>query len=279
MVLNVYKKPNMTSRDVVNIISKHFNTKKVGHTGTLDPMASGVLIVCIDNDTKLVDIITSKNKEYIAKVKVGIKTDTGDITGNIIEEKDYNFNEEKLVKVINLFMGKSIQTVPIYSAVKINGKKLYEYARNNEIVELPKREIEVSQISLIDYDKDTFSFKVTVSKGTYIRSLIEDICEKLNTVGTMSDLIRTKQGDFNIENSNELDNILNNNYQELTHQEIFKNYEKKELTEEEYFKVKNGQKMIINFNNQEVIYTYQNKYIALYTKDVDVARIKLMFRK
>ncbi len=279
MILNVYKEKDMTSRDVVNIISKHFHTKKVGHTGTLDPIAQGVLIICIDNDTKLVDIITSNYKEYIATVKLGIKTDTGDITGNVLEEKDFNFSKEELINTLNSFLGKSIQTVPIYSAVKINGKKLYEYARNNEIIELPKREINITNIELLSLNNNEFKFKVTVSKGTYIRSLIEDICYKLNTVGTMSDLIRSKQGLFNIEDSNKIEDILNNEYQTITYNELFKDYEKLELNDEDYFKVKNGQKMNINFTNQEVIYTYQNKYIAIYEKDKDIARIKLMFRR
>lgn len=264
MILSVYKESNMTSRDVCNIISKHFKTKKVGHTGTLDPLACGLLIVCTNKDTKLVDILTAKKKEYIATIKLGIKTDTLDITGNIIEKKDYNFTKEELINVLNSFLGKSKQEVPLYSAVKINGRKLYEYARNNINIELPVRDIEIYNIELLEYKKDLITFKVEVSKGTYIRSLINDICTKLNTVGVMSYLLRTKQGDFLVDNSNKLDDILNDNYKVITYEEVFKNYPTINLNEEEYYKVINGVKMNFNIKDDIIALKYCNKYIALY---------------
>lgn len=264
MILSVYKESNMTSRDICNIISKHFKTKKVGHTGTLDPLASGLLIVCTNKDTKLVDILTAKKKEYIATIKLGIKTDTLDITGNIIEKKDYNFTKEELINVLNSFLGKSKQEVPLYSAVKINGRKLYEYARNNINIELPVRDIEIYNIELLEYKKDLITFKVEVSKGTYIRSLINDICTKLNTVGVMSYLLRTKQGDFLVDNSNKLDDILNDNYKVITYEEVFKNYPTINLNEEEYYKVINGVKMNFNIKDDIIALKYNNKYIALY---------------
>lgn len=264
MILSVYKESNMTSRDVCNIISKHFKTKKVGHTGTLDPLACGLLIVCTNKDTKLVDILTAKKKEYIATIKLGIKTDTLDITGNIIEKKDYNFTKEELINVLNSFLGESKQEVPLYSAVKINGRKLYEYARNNINIELPVRDIEIYNIELLEYEKDLITFKVEVSKGTYIRSLINDICTKLNTVGVMSYLLRTKQGDFLVDNSNKLDDILNDNYKVITYEEVFKNYPTINLNEEEYYKVINGVKMNFNIKDDIIALKYSNKYIALY---------------
>lgn len=264
MILSVYKENNMTSRDICNIISKHFKTKKVGHTGTLDPLACGLLIVCTNKDTKLVDILTAKKKEYIATIKLGIKTDTLDITGNIIEKKDYNFTKEELINVLNSFLGKSKQEVPLYSAVKINGRKLYEYARNNINIELPVRDIEIYNIELLEYKKDLITFKVEVSKGTYIRSLINDICTKLNTVGVMSYLLRTKQGDFLVDNSNKLDDILNDNYKVITYEEVFKNYPTINLNEEEYYKVINGVKMNFNIKDDIIALKYSNKYIALY---------------
>ena len=264
MILSVYKESNMTSRDICNIISKHFKTKKVGHTGTLDPLACGLLIVCTNKDTKLVDILTAKKKEYIATIKLGIKTDTLDITGNIIEKKDYNFTKEELINVLNSFLGKSKQEVPLYSAVKINGRKLYEYARNNINIELPVRDIEIYNIELLEYKKDLITFKVEVSKGTYIRSLINDICTKLSTVGVMSYLLRTKQGDFLVDNSNKLDDILNDNYKVITYEEVFKNYPTINLNEEEYYKVINGVKMNFNIKDDIIALKYNNKYIALY---------------
>ena len=276
MIINVCKEKNMTSRDVVNIISKHLHTKKVGHTGTLDPLATGVLIVCTNHDTKLVDILTSKNKEYIATMRLGIQTDTGDITGNIIKRATYKVTKDQIIKVLNNFLGSSTQTVPIYSAVKINGKKLYEYARNGEEVTLPTREINISSIELLDYHDDLIKFKVTVSKGTYIRSLIEDIGKTLQTVATMEDLLRTKQGNYKIEDSYTLEDIKNDNYKPMPLNIVLKDYHTYNLNATEYFKVKNGSKMLLNIDDKIVTLLYNNKPIALYRKENDIYRVYKM---
>lgn len=276
MIINVCKEKNMTSRDVVNIISKHLHTKKVGHTGTLDPLATGVLIVCTNHDTKLVDILTSKNKEYIATMRLGIQTDTGDITGNIIKRATYKVTKDQIIKVLNNFVGSSTQTVPIYSAVKINGKKLYEYARNGEEVTLPTREINISSIELLDYHDDLIKFKVTVSKGTYIRSLIEDIGKTLQTVATMEDLVRTKQGNYKIEDSYTLEDIKNDNYKPIPLNIVLKDYHTYNLNATEYFKVKNGSKMLLNIDDKIVTLLYNNKPIALYRKENDIYRVYKM---
>lgn len=276
MIINVCKEKNMTSRDVVNIISKHLHTKKVGHTGTLDPLATGVLIVCTNHDTKLVDILTSKNKEYIATMRLGIQTDTGDITGNIIKRATYKVTKDQIIKVLNNFLGSSTQTVPIYSAVKINGKKLYEYARNGEEVTLPTREINISNIELLDYHDDLIKFKVTVSKGTYIRSLIEDIGKTLQTVATMEDLVRTKQGNYKIEDSYTLEDIKNDNYKPMPLNIVLKDYHTYNLSATEYFKVKNGSKMLLNIDDKIVTLLYNNKPIALYRKENDIYRVYKM---
>ena len=276
MIINVCKEKNMTSRDVVNIISKHLHTKKVGHTGTLDPLATGVLIVCTNHDTKLVDILTSKNKEYIATMRLGIQTDTGDITGNIIKRATYKVTKEQIIKVLNNFLGSSTQTVHIYSAVKINGKKLYEYARNGEEVTLPTREINISSIELLDYHDDLIKFKVTVSKGTYIRSLIEDIGKTLQTVATMEDLVRTKQGNYKIEDSYTLEDIKNDNYKPIPLNIVLKDYHTYNLNATEYFKVKNGSKMLLNIDDKIVTLLYNNKPIALYRKENDIYRVYKM---
>lgn len=276
MIINVCKEKNMTSRDVVNIISKHLHTKKVGHTGTLDPLATGVLIVCTNHDTKLVDILTSKNKEYIATMRLGIQTDMGDITGNIIKRATYKVTKDQIIKVLNSFLGSSTQTVPIYSAVKINGKKLYEYARNGEEVTLPTREINISSIELLDYHDDLIKFKVTVSKGTYIRSLIEDIGKTLQTVATMEDLVRTKQGNYKIEDSYTLEDIKNDNYKPIPLNIVLKDYHTYNLNATEYFKVKNGSKMLLNIDDKIVTLLYNNKPIALYRKENDIYRVYKM---
>lgn len=210
-ILLIDKPKGITSRDVVNQVIKKLNIKKVGHTGTLDPLATGVMVVCIGKATKLVDLLTSEDKEYVAEVTLGIETDTMDITGKVLNKKHIDIKKENIIKSLKKFLGKYNQEVPIYSAVKINGKKLYEYARNNETMSLPKREVEIKNIELLNLwnENDTvkFSFSCLVSKGTYIRSLIKDICNNLNVIGTMSNLRRIKQGKFNISQCRSIDKV------------------------------------------------------------------------
>ena len=279
-VLIINKEKGMTSRDVVNILTKIFKTKKIGHTGTLDPIAEGVLVICLGKYTKLCELLTSKYKDYIATIKLGIKTDTLDITGNIIDKKSFNIKEKELKDCLNSFLGKSIQEVPIYSAVKVNGKKLYEYARAHQEVQLPKREIEIKSIELLSFKDDEITFKATVSKGTYIRSLINDICLKLNTVGTMSSLIRTKQGEFTLEDSYTLDDIKNNNYQLLSIEEVLSDIETITINDDLYNKVKNGVIIDKIFKEDIACLKYQDKIIALYqtySKDNSKAKPYIMF--
>ena len=274
-ILVINKDKNYTSRDVVNILNKQFKTKKIGHTGTLDPIATGVLVVCIGRFTKLVNLITSLDKEYIAEIKLGIKTDTGDITGNVIDKKEYNLDEEKIKDVLKSFIGVQMQTPPIYSAIKVNGKKLYEYARNNESVEIPKREIEIKSIELLEFENDIIKFKCEVSKGTYIRSLIESICEKLDTVGTMNNLIRTRQGKFKIEDSYTLKNIEENNFKFVNLEDVL-DYEIINLEEDTYNKVVNGCKIKLNSNSDKVLLKYNDILIAIYEKYNDLFKPLVM---
>lgn len=244
-ILIVNKEKDYTSRDVVNIVGKHFNNKKIGHTGTLDPMATGVLVLCMGKGLKVVDLITSYNKEYIARVRLGIDTDTLDITGNILNtDYEVSVTKQKVEEILKSFLGKSIQEVPKYSAVKINGKKLYEYARNKIDIELPKREIEIYDIELLtDIEKCDgyleFSFSVVVSKGTYIRSLIRDIGKKLGTYACMTELTRTKQGNFHINNSYTIADIENNNYKLLNIKDVL-DIEQVVISDELLNKVSNG---------------------------------------
>ena len=162
-ILIVNKPAGVTSRDVVNKLTKIFKTKKIGHTGTLDPLATGVLVVCIGNTTKLCELLTSEYKEYVATIKLGLKTDTLDITGNVLETKAFNINRQDIEKVFQTFLGPSIQTTPLYSAVKVNGKKLYEYARAGLEVSLPKRQIDIQSIELLKFADDEITFKTKVS--------------------------------------------------------------------------------------------------------------------
>ena len=210
--LFIDKDINCTSRDVVNEIIKKVETSKVGHTGTLDPLATGVLVICVGKATKLVSLLTCDNKTYEAEITLGIKTDTYDAEGNILEECDVNISRDRIIDALNSFIGEYEQEVPIYSAVKVNGKKLYEYARNNESVELPKRIVRIDDIALIDdiqykNNKTIFKIKVSVSKGTYIRALVNDISHRLNTIGIMSGLRRIKLGNISIEDCKKIDDI------------------------------------------------------------------------
>lgn len=263
-ILIVNKPQDFTSRDVVNKVGGILKTKKIGHTGTLDPIATGVLVICIGNTTKLCEVLTSEYKEYIATIKLGIKTDTLDTTGEIIERKDFNITETQIKKVLSSFLGQSTQITPIYSAVKVNGKKLYEYAREGIEVELPTREINITNIELISFNNDEIVFKTTVSKGTYIRALIDDICKKLNTVGTMSSLIRTKQGNFIIEDSYTIEEIEQGNYKLITIEEALSNLESITIDKDTYNKVKNGSIIEKTFTNDIANLVYENKIVAIY---------------
>ena len=263
-LLIVNKGKNKTSRDVVNELNHIFNTKKIGHTGTLDPLATGVLVCLIGKYTKLVNLITSYDKEYIAEIKLGIKTDTGDITGNIISTDTSNVPVDMIKEVFANFPKVYNQEVPIYSAVKINGKKLYDYARSNIPVNLPKREVHIYSLELLSYENNIITFKTKVSKGTYIRSLINDLTNYLNTVGTMNNLIRTKQGYFNITDSYTIEDIKNGNYKILNIKD-FLNYPVIELPDILIKKVSNGSTIPNSFNiKDKVIFTYQNQDIAIY---------------
>ncbi len=276
-IIIIDKEKNITSRDVVNKVSKILGTKKIGHTGTLDPLATGVLVLCVGRATKLVDLITGYDKEYIAEVCLGTLTDTLDVTGNVLKEKVTKISKKEIENVLNSFMPGYEQEVPIYSAVKINGKKLYEYARNNEDVILPKRYIKINSIKLIsdivyENDKTYFSFITNVSKGTYIRSLINDIGKKLNTFGTMVELRRIKQGNFKIEDSTPLDNI-----KIISLEEILKDYCKVEVDEELYKKISNGVKIKNEYNKDIVVFTHNTKVIAIYKNEDNFLKAYKMF--
>ena len=210
-ILIVNKEKNWTSNDVVQKV-KRLTGQKVGHTGTLDPLATGVLPLLIGKGTLLSKYLINHDKTYIAKVKLGIKTDTADLEGKIIERIDVDesiFNQNKIENVLKSFIGTQNQIPPMYSAIKIKGKKLYEYARSGQNVDIPERKIEIYKMELINFDKNTkeVEFEVSCSKGTYIRTLCEDIAKKMINIGTMSSLNRIIVGDFKIENAITMNNI------------------------------------------------------------------------
>lgn len=264
-VLVINKEKNMTSFDVVNKVSKILGIKRIGHTGTLDPLAEGVLVLTIGKATKISELLTSYEKEYVATIKVGVLTDTLDITGNVLKEKKIS-KEINYKELCNSYEKKYMQEVPIYSAVKVNGKKLYEYARNNINVELPKKEVNIKKIELLDSNNDSFSFKCLVSKGTYIRSLIRDMGLSINEYFTMTSLIRTKQGDFSIDDAYTIKDIEDNKFKTLSIDEVL-SYPIIELDETNYKQVSNGVMIGNSYNiTDKVIFKYNNRIIAIYEK-------------
>lgn len=264
-LLLVNKEENYTSRDVVNVISKIFNTSKVGHAGTLDPIAEGVLVIAVGKGLKLIDFLSCYKKEYIATVSMGFLTDTLDVTGNkIMEFNDFSIDKDTLSDKLKEFVGKSIQTVPLYSAVKVNGKRLYEYARKGENIELPKREIEIYDIELLDFNDKEFKFRVEVSKGTYIRSLIKDIGDKLKIPCTMKNLVRTKQESFKIEDSYTLNEIKNGNYKIIPLIDCIDNFFKVEVDDYIAKKISNGRILENRYKEDKIAFINNNQLLALY---------------
>lgn len=279
-ILIVNKEKNYTSRDVINILNKKFKTSKIGHTGTLDPIATGVLVVCIGKALKISELITATNKTYQATMILGIETDTLDSTGTIIHQnKPKEITKEEITNILNYFKGQITQEVPAYSAIKINGKKLYEYTRNNIPVELPKREVTIYDIKLLNISNNQktteITFQCTVSKGTYIRSLIRDIGRALNTYATMTELTRIKQGEFSIQNAYTLEDIQQDNYQLLpltTSLEL----PKIQVAENTVNKIKNGQILPKFFKEDKaLIIDNNNNPIAIYqTYEKDSTKVK-----
>ncbi len=199
--LLINKPKGLTSHDVIYRVRKIANTKKVGHTGTLDPMATGLMVVCIGTATKAADYITNGNKAYLATMKLGFISDTLDATGNVISLPKKEISQEEIREAFHSFLGTYEQVPPMYSAKKIGGKKLYELARKGEIIERKSVPVSILKLEIQSIENDTITFYVECSKGTYIRSLIDDIGKKLNYGAIMTDLKRVKSGQFSLENT------------------------------------------------------------------------------
>ena len=242
--VNIYKEKGQTSHDVVNKVRKIFSTRKVGHTGTLDPNATGVLPIAINNATKVIEYMEQDDKTYYAELTLGVVTDTEDIWGNILKENSVNVSKEEIEDAIKSFVGKQEQVPPMYSALKINGKKLYEMAREGKIVEREAREIEIFSIEEIKIIENKVSFKVHCSKGTYIRTLCKDIGEKLGCGATMSALERVQAGGFTIDNAVKLSELEDDKEKYVLDLEIpLKKFSIIELNEEDGRKYINGIKL------------------------------------
>lgn len=243
----------------------------------MDPIATGVLILTIGKCTKLSEFLTSKFKEYEATFVLGSETDTLDNTGVVLKTSDIAVDDETITSCIKSFEGSYDQTVPAYSAVKIAGRRLYDYARNGEEVELPKRHVTISSIDILSIDKRTIKIRTTVSKGTYIRSLIRDIGRALKTYATMTDLVRTKQGNVDIKNSYTLEEVECGAYKILTPDEILADISTVEMDDELFFKVSNGRKTELSMDEEYVKFVYKNEVIALYKKDDTAYRMYVKF--
>ena len=278
-ILIVNKPKGYTSRDIVNIVSKKLNTKKVGHTGTLDPLATGVLVLPIGRALKVSELLTSNTKEYIAEVILGYETDMLDITGTEIKRNIPSVTKEELLKVLKSYIGKYNQEVPLYSAVKVGGRKLYEYARSGTPVTPPSKEVEVYSLELISDLKHIngaveFTIRCEVSKGTYIRSLIRDIAYKLSTYGTMKELIRTKQGSFLLEDAFTLEDIQKDKYKLLSIKEALPNIKITKIDDKILKQVKNGM-VLDKFFEEEIslLVDKDGREIAIY-KDIGNGKVK-----
>ena len=272
-IIIIKKEKEYTSHDVVAIVKKTLG-EKVGHTGTLDPNATGVLPLLIGKGTKLSKYLINHDKTYKVTLKLGEKTNTADSEGKVIEEKKVNescFVKENLERVLQFFVGRQEQIPPMYSAIKVKGKKLYEYAREGKTVEIKPREIEIYKIELIKIDKKErlIVFRVDCSKGTYIRSLCENIAEKLGTVGYMKELNRTRVGQFRIENSITLEELKQNKDEEeyikqyiITLEDLLKEKKKIQLNTKQKELFLNG--VVLSFDELDGIYRiYTQKNLSL----------------
>ena len=269
-IIVVNKPKGITSFDVIRKLKKILKTKKIGHTGTLDPLAIGVMLVCVGKATKLASDLEAKNKIYIADFDIGYATDTYDVEGKKIAENIIEVSKENLEQSIKKFIGNIKQVPPMYSAIKIDGNKLYHLARKGIEVERPKRDVTIEYINLLDFKNNKAKIETEVSKGCYIRSLIYDIGQDLGTYATMTALQRKQVGEYSLENSYNLEQIeemtLNNDFKFLkTVEEIF-SYDKYNLqTEKEFILYKNGNTVKIKENLESKRYRiyFQDKFIGL----------------
>ena len=297
-IINVYKEEGFTSHDVVAKLRGILHQKKIGHTGTLDPAAVGVLPVCCGKATKVCELLTDKDKSYRAVCKLGIETDTQDTTGTVLQKFDISgITEEDIIRRVSKFEGDIMQIPPMYSALKVNGKKLYELAREGKTVERKARPVTISEIKVsdIDIENGTFTMDVTCSKGKYIRTLCHDIGKELGIAAAMQQLTRTRVSVFEIENAYRLSDIQKladesiDKVQEITMQvdALFDNYRSLHIKQEYASYLANGntlsEKMFMEsdispqINENFLIYDENNLFKAIYTKNKYEFKVAKMF--
>lgn len=267
-VILVNKEKNWSSFDVCAFVRRKFNIKKVGHIGTLDPFAEGLLVVFLGKGTKMIPYFEGLNKEYVGTLTLGKKTSTYDLTGETIEEKDIvPFTKEELISALNSFLGEQEQLPPIYSAIKKDGKPLYYYAREGISIEVKKRLINIYSLDLISFEKDSIIFKAKVSKGTYIRSLGNDLAIKLNNLGYLSSLTRTKIGDFTLSQSKHIKEI---NEEDIISLDKIWNHGIYNIDDSLLSKVKNGNKLKISkdqIDDDLILIKNKDEILAIYKKE------------
>lgn len=270
-ILCINKPANMTSFDVCAQLRRKFHCK-VGHTGTLDPMATGVMIITLGKSTKLVQYLTHAKKTYQAVCRLGVKTNTGDIWGEVIERSLVpEFSKEQIIEIFDSLLGKSMQLPPMISAIKIDGKKLYEYARKNQVVEVPLRPIEVFTVRLDGIRENELVFTIEVSAGTYIRTICEDIGIRLNTVATLSGLQRLAVEDISINQTMELDEILNDT-ELMFIDPLFALKQYRQITVEDPTFIYHGKKVDLPYQDDRILFVFNNEPLAFYKKEDNLYR-------
>lgn len=273
-ILLLNKEIGWSSFNAINKAKRLINASKVGHSGTLDPFADGLLVVTVNKATKVNQFIEAQDKEYIATLKLGVKTSTLDVEGEVIATKEVpSLNEEIIINALNKFKGKIKQVPPMYSAIKVNGQRLYDLARQGIEVERKEREVEIFDIKLVSFNNEEITFSVSCSKGTYIRTLAESISEELNTYGHLIRLTRTRVGNFHLKDAYKLSEL--DKFTLMSIKDALTNFYKIKLNDEEIIKVKNGIKFKFECNENEVlIVDKDDNPIAIYEKESGIYRSK-----
>lgn len=275
--INIYKPTGKTSHDVVAILRRITKIKQIGHTGTLDPFAEGVLPICIGKATRLIEYLDD-DKAYIGTIKFGNSTTTYDIEGEVLKKSDKKIDINELELVLPIFRGKIQQIPPIFSAIKVNGKKLYEYARNGEEIEIKPREVQISKLEIVKFDEENQTAEVLIecSKGTYIRSIANDLGEKLGCYGHLVKLVRIKAGKFNVENSINLEDLktIDDVNEKLIYPLEYLNYPKYELNDLEKEKVSHGMNINLDMPNGRIVLTNNSCLIAI--SEVENKKAKML---
>ena len=264
--LLINKEIGLTSRQEVNNISHKLGEKKAGHIGTLDPFADGLLIVLLGSSTKISPFLEIMDKTYIATLKLGEKTNTGDLTGEVVETKGIpTLEKAQISKVLQGFLGKSTQIPPLFSALKVNGQEMYKYARKGIEIERKPREIEVFKIYLVNFEKDEITFLAKVSKGTYIRTLGEDIAEKLGTVGHLTKLTRTEIGPYSLMNAKKSNEVTEQDLIPIS--KMLEHFKSFEVEGDLAKKALNGMHFRLPINEETILLKDKDGIIALYKKE------------